>query len=77
MDDGKEWQEEDQQSLVDVLVLVSYTEGRRPALQGDKKNNDFALLVLVYKLKCYFVAAGTVTWYGVRLWVQIWVRHFH
>ena len=41
------------------------------------KNNDFALLVLVYKLKCYFAAAGTVTWYGVRLWVQNWVRHFH
>jgi hypothetical protein len=35
---GEEWQEEDQQSLVDVLLLlVSYTEGRRPALQGDKK----------------------------------------
>jgi hypothetical protein len=37
LDDGEEWQEEDQQSLVDVLLLVSYTEGRRPALQGDKK----------------------------------------
>jgi hypothetical protein len=37
VDDGEEWQEEDQQSLVDVLLLVSYTEGRRPALQGDKK----------------------------------------
>jgi len=73
VDDGEEWQEEDQQSLVDVLLLVSYTEGRRPALQGDK-NNDFALLVLVYKLKCYFVAAGAGTWYGVRLRVQICVR---
>jgi hypothetical protein len=37
VDDGEEWQEEDQQSLVDVLLLVSYTEGRRPALQDVTK----------------------------------------
>ena len=41
MDDGEEWQEVDQQSPVDVLLLlllllVSHTEGRRSELQGDK-----------------------------------------